>query len=95
MARRFINMLEQFAQYYRTMPIEQHMRGDDNGWYGLVIFGFFALLVAIALLIAYKLLSKNAASQNKDPIDIAKERYAKGDITKDELADIKKELSAK
>jgi len=87
-------MTEQFAQYYRTMPME-HMRGDDNAWYGLVAFGMFALLVAIALLIAYKILTNRAASQIKDPLDIAKERYAKGEITKDELADIKKELSAK
>jgi uncharacterized membrane protein len=28
----------------------------------------------------------------RDPLDYAKERYAKGEITKEELADIKKEL---
>jgi putative membrane protein len=88
-------MLEQFAQYYRTMPMERTMHGDDNDWIVLVVFGFFALLVAVGLLIVYKLFSSKAASQNKSPIDIAKERYAKGDITKEELADIKKELSAK
>lgn len=88
-------MLEQFAQYYRAMPMDRTMRGNDSDWIVLVIFGFFALLVAIGLLVVYKLFSNKAASQNKLPIDIARERYAKGEITKEELADIKKELSAK
>ena len=88
-------MLQQFAQYYRTMPMDRHMQNGDNDWIVLVIFGFFALLVAVGLLIVYKLFTSKAASQNKQPIDIAKERYAKGEISKGELADIKKELSAK
>jgi len=89
-------MLQQFAQYYRgDFPMER-MQADDNHWFTLVSFVVFVAIVGTALLVVYKIASKTtAASQGKDPLEIAKERYAKGEISKDELADIKKELASK
>ncbi len=89
-------MLHQGSQYYRgDFPME-HVRVDDNHWFTLVSFVVFIAIVSATLLVVYKIATKNtAASQGKAPIDIAKERYAKGEINKEELADIKKELASK
>jgi uncharacterized membrane protein len=89
-------MLNQGAQYYRGDFPVQHMQTDDNHWFTLVSFVVFIAIVSVTLLVVYKIATKStAASQGKDPIDIAKERYAKGEINKEQLADIKKELTSK
>lgn len=91
-------MLNQFAQYYQRgyQVMDGPMHTEDNHWFTLVGFVVFVAIVGVALLVVYKIATKTtAASQGKDPIDIAKERYAKGEITKEELADIKKELASK
>lgn len=74
----------------------EHMQADDNHWFTLVSFVVFVTIIGVALLMVYKIAMKtNAASQGKEPLEIAKERYAKGEISKEELADIKKELASK
>ena len=90
-------MLQQIAQYYRTdFPMEHHMyASDENKWFTLIGFVVFVAMVSVALLVVYKIATRPAASQGKDPLDIAKERYAKGEINKDEFADIKKQLESK
>lgn len=89
-------MLNQFAQYYRGGYPMDTMHSDDNQWLTLVGFVVFVAVVSAALLVVYNIATKpTAAIQGKDPIDIAKERYAKGEISKDEFAEIKKELTAK
>jgi len=91
-------MLQQVAQYYRGdnayYPMNHMVDGaDENRWLALVCFGVFVSLVGVALYVVYKIANQStAASQGKDPLDIAKERYAKGEISKEDLADIKKEL---
>ena len=90
-------MLEQFAELYRQdYPImTTHMQASDDRWFTLVGFTVFVAIVSAALFVVYKIATKPAASQGKDPLDIARERYAKGEISKEEFTDMKKELSAK
>ena len=52
---------------------------------GLSVWGVVAL--------AKRGTSTSDTTQKRDPLDIAKERYAKGEISKEELEEIKKNLS--
>jgi len=90
-------MLQQMAQLYRyDNPMTTHMPTSyQDGWFTLVGFIVLIALVGVILLIVYKLATKPAASQGKDPIDIAKERLARGDISAEEFDAIKKALSSK
>lgn len=93
-------MLEQFAQTYRSqnMPM-MHSDNDSYGWVFLVGFIVISLIIGAALFITYKLAIKQptAIQENsvQDPLDIAKERLAKSEITSQEYADIKKALTEK
>ena len=60
-------------------------------WFFMLLFGtgFIALIIW-----AISKLGKGGDSATKSgPLDIAKERYAKGEITKEEFQQIKKDLS--
>lgn len=92
-------MLEQFAQTYRSqnMPMMHPDNDDSLGWIFLVGFIVISLIIGAALFITYKMATKQptAIQENpsQEPIAIAKERLAKGEITKDEFTDIKKALA--
>jgi uncharacterized membrane protein len=62
----------------------------DRGDWGLrtisVIFWFIVLIVVIYII--YRVVSSN----RDNPLDIAKNRYAKDEITKEQYLEIKKEL---
>jgi putative membrane protein len=68
--------------------------------YGMMGYGgmFIGLLFWIVIIVVAYLLIKRLMEQNKSNVvgksalDIAKERYAKGEITKEELEEIKKNL---
>ncbi len=69
--------------------------------YGMMGYGgmFFGLLFWIVIIVLAYLLIKSLTEKNKNQgvvekstLDIAKERYAKGEITKEELEEIKKNL---
>jgi putative membrane protein len=51
---------------------------------GLVIWGVIALVKHSS--------STSNTTQKRDPLEIAKERYARGEITKEEYEEIKKNL---
>jgi putative membrane protein len=68
-----------------------------SGWWIVGGWVLMALiwggLIALAIL-SFKWFAKhNASTIKQDPLDIAKERYAKGEITKEQFEQIKKDLS--
>ncbi len=77
-----------FAQYY-----DQHMMDYQNEGWGLMMVPIFIILVAGLILIFVR--SNNNSTSRKDmtdPLDIAKTRYAKGEITKAQFDELKKDL---
>ena len=79
-----------FAQYnyeYRMMD------GTYSGWdAGMMLFGLICMvLFAVGIIYAIKAY-KNGYDTHLKPLDIAKERYAKGELTKTEFDQIKKAL---
>lgn len=68
------------------------MPGHGDSWQS-DLFGLLVLLILVGLVVyIVRTLANNRSDTASDPLDIAKHRYARGEITKEELADIKKEL---
>ena len=68
-----------------------------SGWWMAAMVAFMVLiwggLAALAVL-SFRWFSKhNTTAEKQTPLDIAKERYAKGEITKEQFEKIKKDLS--
>ncbi len=72
-----------------------------NGMFGGMWFGWLFWIVLILLVVWFitqftnKQQSNNfvATSQKETPLDILKKRYAKGEITKEQFEEMKKDLS--
>lgn len=74
--------------------------GMGMGWLGMLVGIAFWVLVFLALILLVKLLlqstdrpSRPPAPGRKTPLDIIKERYARGEIDKEEFEIKKKDLS--
>lgn len=85
----------EFAQMFRRYdgPVMDGYNHHDS-WVGAVVTLLVVLIlagVAVYLIRAFAH-HTNTQTEVRDPLDIARERFAKGEITKEELADIKKEL---
>ena len=64
-----------------------------GGWMIIVWIIIIALIVWGVVALVRRGSSASDASPKRDPLDIARERYAKGEITKEEFEEIKKNLS--
>jgi len=69
------------------------MNGNDWGW-GIFMMLFWLIVFVVIVYIVMRLIKNHGTNSNTktDPLDIAKERYAKGEITKEQFSEIKKEL---
>ena len=70
---------------------------DGMGWWmafgGVWMLLFWGGLIALVVWAITKLSKRNGSSQKHDALGIAKERYAKGEISREEFEQIKKDLS--
>jgi len=69
-----------------------------DGMGGWMLFGGLWMLIfwggLIALIVwGIMKLTRRETTPKHDPLDIAKERYAKGELTKEEFQQLKKDLS--
>jgi putative membrane protein len=74
-------------QYYPYGPHHGGYGGWGYGW----IYGIIGLVIFLAILY---FLFRNAETQKRDdrPLEILKERYAKGEISREEFEEARKEL---
>ena len=54
---------------------------------------FWGGLIALIVWGVTKLSRRDGPAPRRDPLDVAKERYAKGEISREEFEQIKKDLS--
>ena len=60
---------------------------------GVWMLIFWGGLIALIIWGIAKLTGRGGSATKDDPLDVAKERYAKGDISKEEFKQIKKDIS--
>lgn len=77
--------------YYDYGPMMAH---NDWGYGGLISLGIFVIFLVVIGLIVARLVRHHGGSwtTHRDPIDIVRERYAKGEIDKEQFEQIKKDL---
>ncbi len=70
------------------------MNGNDWGW-GIFMMLFWLILLVVIVYVVMRLLKSHESNSNTkiEPTDIAKERYAKGEITREQFELMKKDLS--
>ena len=70
---------------------------EGMGWWmvfgGIWMFLFWGGLIALIIWGISRLTGHGCSPRHKYPLDIARERYARGEISREELEQIKKELS--
>jgi len=75
--------------HYYDYPM---MVGYGSAWGFVMMLAWLFFFVVIAV-VAVRLIKVGGMSHHgEDPVDIAKERYAKGEITKQEFEQLKKDL---
>lgn len=76
--------------YYYPM-----MNGCGWGWGFLMMFVWLIFLIILIVIVVRLLRGHEIGVSHKtkaDPLDIAKERYAKGEISKEQFEQLKKDL---
>lgn len=70
---------------------------DGMGWWmafgGLWMLIFWVGLVVLIVWGVTKLSRRDGSTPRRSPLDVAKERYAKGEISREEFEQLKKDLS--
>ena len=70
---------------------------DGMGWWmlfgGAWMFVFWGGLIALIVWGITRLSGRGNSSAKHNPLDVAKERYAKGELTKEEFVQLKKDIS--
>lgn len=70
---------------------------DVGGWWmlfgGIWMIVFWGGLIALVVWGVRRLTGRTCPVSHHDPLEIAKQRYARGEITKAEFEQIKKDLS--
>lgn len=70
-----------------------HQYNPGWGWFGLLVMLLFLVLLVIGVLGAIRLLGNGRSRERRlDPIDILKERYARGEIDREEFEARKRDL---
>ena len=69
---------------------------DGMGWWmifgGLWMFLFWGGLIALIVWGVNKLVNRNGTDRKRNAVDIARERYARGEISREEFELLKKDL---
>jgi putative membrane protein len=69
---------------------------EGAGWWmvfgGIWMFLFWGALIALIVWGISRLTRRGGTARTPTPLDIAKERYARGEITREEFERIKKDL---
>jgi len=70
---------------------------DGMGWWMIWMVVLWGVILAVIIWGVKQLTGRNGAQPNRpkrqDPLEIAKERYAKGEISREEFEQIKKDIS--
>ncbi len=71
---------------------------DGMGWWmlfgGLWALLFWGAIIALVVWVVKRLTGGDESTpRQRDPLDIAKERYARGEITREQFDQLKKDLS--
>ena len=71
------------------------MMDVNDGGYGLIMMLLWALFVAVIIFLVVRLIksTRPEAMHRPKPLDIAKARYAKGELDKKEFEQIKKDIA--
>jgi putative membrane protein len=85
------------AEATATAPGVMHWGYGMMGWFGPIFMLVFWVLIIIAAVYIIKWIAGLSQSEtfktSEAPLDILKKRYAKGEITKAEFEEMKKDVS--
>jgi putative membrane protein len=71
------------------------MHGPYYGsWFGMIpMVLFWAFLIVVAVLLVRRVSGRGSSGGAESPLDVAKKRYARGEIDKAQFEQLKKDLS--
>lgn len=71
--------------------------GEGTAWWswssGIGMFIFWGAFIALVVWGILRFTKRDSSTTKHTPLDVAEERYAKGEISKEEFEQIKKDLS--